>query len=52
MVRRPILFLFAVVFGFPTAGLAQDPTWRWSWDGNAFFGYNHQDRRYVDVSVW
>src|SRR5262245_11210966 len=52
MVRRPILFLFAVVFGFPTAGLAQDPTWRWSWDGNAFFGYNHQDRRFVDVSVW
>jgi hypothetical protein len=52
MTRRSILILLAFVFGLPAASLAQDGTWRWSWDGNAFFGYNHQDRRFVDVSVW
>jgi hypothetical protein len=52
MRRRSLLTLLAFVFGFPAASLAQDGTWRWSWDGNAFFGYNHQDRRFVDVSVW
>jgi hypothetical protein len=26
--------------------------WSWSTDGNAFFGYNHQQRKYADASAW
>jgi len=54
MTPRSILLSLAVVVFFPSIGLSQQdaPVWRWSWDGNAFFGYNHQDRRFVDVSVW
>ena len=53
MTLRSILLSLAVVVGFPAAGLAQDAaTWRWTWDGNVFFGLNRQDRRFVDVTAW
>jgi hypothetical protein len=53
MTRRSLLIWFAVLLGFPTAGQAQGAaTWRWTWDGNVFFGLNRQDRRYVDVTAW
>src|SRR5262245_25798442 len=54
MTLRSILLSLAVVVGFPATSLAQQdaPTWRWAWDGNVFFGLNHQDRLYGDVSAW
>jgi hypothetical protein len=53
MARRSLLIWLAVVLGFPTAGRAQDAAaWRWTWDGNVFFGLNRQDRRYADVTAW
>ena len=53
MTRRSLLIWLAVLLGFPTAGQAQDAaTWRWTWDGNVFFGLNRQDRRFVDVTAW
>jgi hypothetical protein len=54
MILRSILLSLAVVVGFPTVGLSQQdaPAWRWSWDGNVFFGHNYQARRFVDVSAW
>ena len=36
----------------PLAWHRMRPTWRWTWDGNVFFGLNRQDRRYVDVTAW
>ena len=27
-------------------------TWMWQTDANAFFGYNHQQRKYADFSAW
>ena len=27
-------------------------TWSWTYDGNAFFGYNYQQRKYADFSAW
>src|SRR5262245_58262900 len=26
--------------------------WQWSGDGNAFFGYNYQQRQFADFSAW
>jgi hypothetical protein len=27
-------------------------TWQWHFDASAFFGFNHQDRKFRDVSTW
>jgi hypothetical protein len=29
-----------------------EPRWTWTVDANAFFGYNHQQRRYLDYTAW
>jgi hypothetical protein len=59
--RLPRVILTAVPISclavglFPARALAQDarpPSWSWSADGNLFFGYNYQARRFVDVSAW
>lgn len=42
----------------PLTARAQDvpassrPAWHWSADGNAFFGYNYQQRYFADFSAW
>jgi len=54
MTLRSILLSLAVVVGFPSVCLSQQdaPAWRWTWDGNVFFGHNRQIRRFVDLSAW
>ena len=54
MTPRSILLSLAVVVFFPSIGLSQQdaPAWRWTWDGNVFFGHNRQVRRFVDLSAW
>ena len=54
MTPRSILLSLAVVVVFPSIGLSQQdaPAWRWTWDGNVFFGHNRQIRRFVDLSAW
>ena len=34
------------------ADAAPADRWSWSTDGNAFFGYNRQQRKYADFSAW
>ncbi len=39
----------------PSPAAAQDlgrPVWTWSADGNAFYGYNYQQRLFTDSSAW
>jgi hypothetical protein len=51
--------LLLVLCLFPGAAAAQDAgtvpalsAWQWSGDGNAFFGYNYQQRHFADFSAW
>ncbi len=36
----------------PAASSATAPAWQWTADANAFFGFNHQDRKFRDFSTW
>jgi hypothetical protein len=63
----PVLLLWLASFVLPAAAAAQEPeeehdheaaetqpvpVWRWQADARVFFGFNHQDRRFTDFSVW
>src|SRR5262245_24360894 len=57
-VTRTAVLVFLTLGYLPTAGWAQaqveppPPAWTWSADGNAFFGYNYQQRHFADFSAW
>jgi hypothetical protein len=66
-VRRPAFrsaLVLAATLSVPGRSLAQEPapehhhhadaspSWTWTADANVFFGYNYQQRKFTDFSVW
>jgi hypothetical protein len=57
-IRSTRLARLALLLGLASVAVparAQDarpPAWTWSGDGNVFFGYNYQQRRFADFSAW
>jgi len=57
MVSLPrVAFVVAVLSALVSPARAQDAPapqrWTWTTDGNAFFGYNYQQRLFADFSAW
>jgi hypothetical protein len=49
---RSLALLAALLPAGAAAQEAHPAAWRWSADGNLFYGYNYQQRLYADFSAW
>ena len=45
--RALVILLFIA-----SSAYAQEPPWQWRVEGNVFFGYNHQQRKFTDFDEW
>src|SRR5262245_14403043 len=52
LTRKALALFLPLVAGSAYAQETRPSPWTWSADGNAFYGYNYQQRHFADFSAW